>query len=198
MKMPMDKYSSFTDLLAEEVEGIDYRIELQDRGTEDLIMAPHGGRIEPGTSEIARSIAFKHLSLYLFEGIRPGLKHHELHVTSHKYDEPQALEAVRRSKRVLAIHGRADKGDIHTIWIGGRDTSAHEVVLSRLQSVGFKCQIQGGSLAGKHPNNICNRGTSARGVQLEIPRSLRDDLLENDDQLRNLSSELRKSLSELT
>ncbi|WP_443111142.1 poly-gamma-glutamate hydrolase family protein [Anderseniella sp. Alg231-50] len=196
--MPKDIYSSFTELLAKEVEGVDYRIELLDRGSENLIMAPHGGRIERGTSEIARSIASKHLSLYLFEGIRPGLEHHELHVTSHKYDEPQALWAVSKSMRVLAIHGRADRRDTQTIWIGGRDTSAHEVLLSRLQSAGFKCQIQSKSLAGKHSNNICNRGISARGVQLEIPRSLRDELLENDDQLRNLSTELRESMLELT
>lgn len=196
--MPNDKYFSFDALLAKEVEGEDYRIELLNRGSDNLIMAPHGGKIEPGTSEIARSIASDDLSFYLFEGIRPGLHHHELHVTSHRYDEPQAIVAAGRSTRVLAIHGRADKDDTQTIWIGGSDTSAHEVILYRLKSAGFKCQVQKGELAGIHQNNICNRGSSAKGVQLEISRSLRNELLNNDDQLDSLSRELRQSLSELT
>ena len=55
--MTADQYSSFKQLFEQEKPGIDYHIAVEDRGTDVLIMAPHGGRIEPGTSEIACDIA---------------------------------------------------------------------------------------------------------------------------------------------
>ena len=48
-----DRYSSFIDLAANEQVDIDYRIRVADRGSEAVILAPHGGWIEPETSEIA-------------------------------------------------------------------------------------------------------------------------------------------------
>ena len=81
--MPADRCSTFLALLSHETAGSDYRIEARHVTNSALVMAPHGGRIEPGTSEIARSVAQDDKSLYLFEGVRVGLRHHELHVTSH-------------------------------------------------------------------------------------------------------------------
>jgi phage replication-related protein YjqB (UPF0714/DUF867 family) len=34
-------------------------------------VAPHGGAIEPGTSEVAKQVADNDLSLFIFEGIKP-------------------------------------------------------------------------------------------------------------------------------
>jgi phage replication-related protein YjqB (UPF0714/DUF867 family) len=51
------------------------------------IIAPHGGKIEPGTSEIAAAIAGDDYSLYRFQGLRDRPRE-ELHITSAKFDEP--------------------------------------------------------------------------------------------------------------
>ena len=42
------------------------------RGSLVAIIAPHGGKIEPGTSEIVRSIAAEDYNFCAFEGIKPA------------------------------------------------------------------------------------------------------------------------------
>jgi hypothetical protein len=63
-----DRYARFAALAAEETLGVHYRIRLADRGTPFVVLAPHGGKIEPGTSQIAAAIARDDDSLYGFEG----------------------------------------------------------------------------------------------------------------------------------
>ena len=64
-----DKYSSFAVLARHQIEGQDYRILFRKRNGARVIIAPHGGGIEPGTTEIADAIAGNDLSFYAFEGI---------------------------------------------------------------------------------------------------------------------------------
>ena len=53
-------------------EGIDFRISIVKRKASNIvIVAPHGGAIEPGTSEVATEVANNDLSLAIFEGIKP-------------------------------------------------------------------------------------------------------------------------------
>ena len=52
-----DKYRNFDQLSRNESSGIDFRILVRRARTAFAIVAPHGGGIEPGTSEIADSIA---------------------------------------------------------------------------------------------------------------------------------------------
>ena len=111
-----DQYSNFADLAAHERLGTDYRILVHDCGSMIAVIAPHGGRIEPGTSEIAGAVAGNDLSLYSFEGIRRGRAHGELHITSPRFDEPQALGLVAAVETAIAIHGRADTKD-PAVWV---------------------------------------------------------------------------------
>ena len=83
----MDTYNSFANLAKHAEEGRDFKVRTQERLGTTVIIAPHGGGIEPGTSEIAEAIAGNDLSLYLFEGIRDE-NNRELHITSTRFDEP--------------------------------------------------------------------------------------------------------------
>lgn len=190
--MTADRYSSFKQLYEQETPGIDYHIAVQDRGTDVLIMAPHGGKIEPGTSEIASDIAGEDLSLYCFEGLRTR-PHGDLHVTSHQYDESQAIDAVGKCEVVVAIHGRSDRDDPETVWLGGLDVMSLEKMEKQLRIAGFSAEIKSGVLAGAHPNNICNRGRTGSGVQLEIPKALRDELKARPARLRVFSEAIRRT-----
>ena len=69
-----DRYRRFADLAANECLGVDYRIRVEDRGTPFVILAPHGGWIEPGTSEIAEALAGTDLSFYAFEALKNGAR----------------------------------------------------------------------------------------------------------------------------
>ena len=68
--MAKDTYTSFEDLKSHEKINRDYRIWASDVGSPVAVMAPHGGRIEPRTSYIARAIARNVFNCYCFEGIR--------------------------------------------------------------------------------------------------------------------------------
>lgn len=132
-----DRYNSFSALRERETEGVDYRVRVESRSSPVAIIAPHAGFIEPATSEIALTIANGRFSLYRFEGLDPARLHHELHVTSENFDEPIANDLVANSAIVIAIHGRADREDPESSWIGGLDTSLRNLIVEALRRDGF-------------------------------------------------------------
>jgi phage replication-related protein YjqB (UPF0714/DUF867 family) len=59
-----DSYAGFADLAKQQVRGVDYQIEVHCRPASPVaIIAPHGGRIERRTSDIARAIAGEDFNL---------------------------------------------------------------------------------------------------------------------------------------
>lgn len=173
----MDQYSNFAELAANERDGVDYRIRVENRGAPVAIIAPHGGRIEPGTLEIASTIAGDTLSFYAFEALRAAGKRGSLHITSARFDEPQALALLRGAQKAIAIHGRADDGDRLTVSVGGLDTALRDEIVAALTAAGFAAAVvTRGNLAGRDSANICNRGATGAGVQLELSRTLRKQL----------------------
>lgn len=88
-----DKYINFQALADVCKEGADYSIICRNNASHVAVIAPHGGGIEPGTSEIARAIAGDDLSFYAFQGVRPE-KNSELHITSENFDEPRGIGLV--------------------------------------------------------------------------------------------------------
>lgn len=191
-----DLYTSFAELSANERYGEDFAIELSDRGSAFLIIAPHGGWIEPGTTEVAKAIAGADLSYYSFSGLKPDRPHGHLHVTSERFDEPQALELIAKATYVVAIHGMKDKPEGDDVWIGGRGTALKRAAFDTLTGLGFSARIRrpGETLAGLTAENICNKGSSKGGLQLEISRSLRDRLRAEPPLLTGFSESLRRAL----
>lgn len=63
MRQTPDKYGSFAELEKNELPTA-YRVVRIDRDSPVVVAAPHGGKIEPGTSDLARQIADDDLSLY--------------------------------------------------------------------------------------------------------------------------------------
>jgi phage replication-related protein YjqB (UPF0714/DUF867 family) len=185
-----DRYSSFAELAASEQIDVDYRIRIEDRGTSIIVIAPHGGHIEPGTSQIAAAIANAELSLYAFEGVRPGRPHGDLHITSTNFDEPNALNLVRRTQTAIAIHGRRDK-EGPSVWVGGLATFLRDKLVSALNSAGFDATIAKGHLAARDARDICNRGMSGAGVQFELARTLRGQLTADTHMMRAFCNAIR-------
>ena len=109
--MVADKYKNFMQLSAHETLDKDYRIKVNDLGTQISVVAIHGGRIEPRTSEIAQLIAKDRFNLYCFEGIKDK-KNQDLHITSHFFDEPRALKLISKSMTVAAIHAFKNRKEV--------------------------------------------------------------------------------------
>ncbi|HEU4322391.1 MAG TPA: poly-gamma-glutamate hydrolase family protein [Roseiflexaceae bacterium] len=175
-----DKYANFAELRANE-QSRDFRVVTKQRNSRTAIIAPHGGRIEPGTSETATAIAGQDLSLALFEGLKAEKNFEDLHITSTRFDEPQCMEVVARSDFVLAIHGKKRQQnavDEEIVYIGGLDLDLRELITRELELADFVVQIPGPGLQGIEPGNICNRGRRGRGVQFELTRGLRRSFFE--------------------
>ena len=166
-----DKYTNFEELSKNEDLNKDYRIFRRKGKTDSAVIAPHGGNIEPGTTEIGDAIAGKAHSFYTFEGIKPTTNS-ELHITSTSFDEPQGIKLVKESVNVLALHGCIGGDDI--VYIGGLDTALKESIQKNLLEAGFKTgEHDNPELRGINPYNICNRGEKGQGVQLELSAGLR-------------------------
>ncbi|MBN8951826.1 MULTISPECIES: poly-gamma-glutamate hydrolase family protein [unclassified Rhizobium] len=198
MTRPADRYTSFSALREHETEGVDYRIRIEDRSSRVAVIAPHGGFIEPATSEIAMEIAAESFSFYCFEGLSADRLHHELHLTSGHFDEPIGLSLVSQSLIVIAVHGRLDRGDPETSWVGGLDTSLGDRIVQALRQNDFAAvaRAKGEALAGAGVGNICNRGRRGAGVQLEIPRHIRDMLLADAGRLRRYAWSVRGAIEQ--
>jgi phage replication-related protein YjqB (UPF0714/DUF867 family) len=136
------------------------------------VIAPHGGRIEGRTSEIARLIAGDDHHVYLFEGLRTtGDNFDCLHLASHRFDEPRALDLISRCDTVVAVHGYAAPGP--EVLLGGLNERLKREVAGALVETGFSCVTDGHRFPGTDPRNICNRGRSGEGVQLELSEQFR-------------------------
>jgi phage replication-related protein YjqB (UPF0714/DUF867 family) len=166
-----DKYPDFATLSQSEQSGVDFQILVRRSRPAFALVAPHGGGIEPGTSEIADGIAGVENSCYAFEGLK-STGNADLHITSTRFDEPMCVNVVGVSEVVVTIHG--ENSDDGGVFVGGLDTDLGDELAAALQARGF--------VAGRHPDpdlqgieqeNLCNRGTSGGGVQLEISRGVR-------------------------
>lgn len=124
-----------------------------------------------GTSAIARAIAGPDFNLYVFEGIRRSGNYEALHLTSHLFDEPACLALIATCSVVVAVHGC--KGSQDKVLLGGLDRELKDQLSESLARAGLAFETEGHAFPARDPNNICNRGQSQKGVQLEVSGSLR-------------------------
>ena len=163
--------------------------------TQKIVMAIHGGGIEPGTSEIALAVAGYHpdtlvasvddLGLHdfwLFEGLLPS-GNGKLHVTASHYDEPIATELVQNARRCISLHGCSDTQANGKIQIGGLDFELRDIVLEELTIAGIPAEITTNKmLRGESPDNIANKTKILGCAQLEMGTSYRSSLFGTNTQ----------------
>ena len=133
------------------------------------IIAPHGGKIEPGTSSITREIAAQDYSYYVFEG-RKANNNGQLHITSSHFDEPLCLALIEQARIVLGIHGCQGEG---AIYVGGLNAPLADALFDALVEAGLPAHRHGHKFPGHSPTNICNRGATGEGAQLEMTPDMR-------------------------
>lgn len=163
-----DRYRKFEELNKCENE---FRVRVQDRASDVTIIAPHGGRIEPHTSEVAAIIAGDHYNLFCFDGLKEN-DNRDLHITSHRFDHPQALDLIRTSSYVVAVHGCTVNKPV--VYLGGLDKELIRQIIYELETRRINSEWGNYRFRGTHRHNICNRGRFERGVQLELSRGVRD------------------------
>jgi phage replication-related protein YjqB (UPF0714/DUF867 family) len=165
-----DKYANFAELKKGEPHS--YRIRSMPAISVTVVIAPHGGGTEPGTSEIAEAIAGKDYSFYAFEGIKND-GNRSLHITSTHFDEPTCLALISKADRVLAIHGEEEE-EGEAIYLGGRDEACINRMRETLVRHGFRVEKRAKpGLEGIEPMNICNRNKVGAGAQIELTNGYR-------------------------
>jgi phage replication-related protein YjqB (UPF0714/DUF867 family) len=174
-----DTYCNFAELARRQRSGIDYGVRVRRDEPAFAIVAPHGGGIEPGTSELADAIAGETCSFYAFDGLKSS-GNGVLHITSTRFDEPLCLLLLRDAATVVTLHGEESEEDGEGVFLGGLDKTLGARIGEALRRKGFDVRTHTDpNLQGCDPDNICNRGTSGRGVQLELSKAVRLTLFES-------------------
>jgi phage replication-related protein YjqB (UPF0714/DUF867 family) len=169
--------------------GRDFRIAFGDGNlARCLLAAPHGGGIEPGTSEIMRAIAEPGgWAWYEFAGFLRKANKENLHITSTQFDEPTLLSLLPRTNFLVTFHGANQTGDpvayIGGSWEAGRVTIRNTInaatTVHGILALDAATHARG-HLHGADPANLTNRGKLAQGIQIEFSRSARNLLFPPD------------------
>jgi phage replication-related protein YjqB (UPF0714/DUF867 family) len=170
----MIKYSTYEELERNQREGIDYQVHIREGDSGIAVVAPHGGGIELGTMEIAREVAGIEHTFYGFEGTKAE-DNSDLHLTSKEFDEPRLANIVSKEEIVLTVHGCEGEGEV--VYVGGLHKALKKKIHRLLSHEGFRARLSPDpKMGGKSPHNICNRGRSGAGVQLELSKGLRTQM----------------------
>ncbi len=190
----MDKYKSYAKLRMNERENVDFQIDVRRGRSSVAIIAPHGGKIEPGTSEIAAAIASTTHHFYSFAG-QKSRGNSDLHITSVHFNEPKCLRLIADCDFVVAVHGCGGSGQ--RVFLGGGDSTLCDAIKRELALAGFETgRHRHPGLQGTHKHNVCNRGRRGRVVQLEIQHGLRNLVVKDQTVLQRLADAVRGALSE--
>ncbi len=165
-----DSYANYSELAADRVEGVDYEIISRDTDSDTAVIAIHGGAIEPGTSELAETVAGDEYDFYTFYGMMPS-DNLSLRITSTNFDEPIARNLVEESDRTLSIHGFT--GSTELTYVGGRDQDMVDRLKKSLAAAGFEVADAPMRLAATDVLNICNDNALKAGAQIEISAAQR-------------------------
>ena len=167
-----DDYPNFRQLEESNQVGRDFAVIWNDRNSPVVVMAIHGGGIEPGTDRIAREVAGKNYSFYAFMGLRVR-DNRCLHIPSNHFDEPFAVRLVQKALIAVSIHGSRDSRPV--LFIGGRHQQLKQTLLEGFKGSPIQADMYPkSSLSGQDRWNICNRCQTGRGVQLELSAGLRN------------------------
>lgn len=178
-----DTYANFAELDAAEPNS--YTIATRNINTSDtvasrtIIFTPHGGGIEPGATEIADAISNASTGpdydFYSFTGVKSS-NNSTLHITSTNFDEPTCETMVEATNRTISIHGCS--GATAIVYVSGLDTNLRNAIANELTDAGFTVSTTPPShLAGTSANNISNRNSVGRGVQMELSKALREQMM---------------------
>ena len=177
-QVPADELSE--DQAREKGELIEKRVD-DGRSQELLILAPHGGEIEPYTDREAehllKSLPMKAPAAWICKGFRPnpkGSASQRWHITSSDISEasyPQLGRVGNRKYRfVVSFHGMTEE----RILIGGlAPTSLRSEIRDAIReaindlAVPVDLARVGDSFAGSEPSNIVNRYATDGGIQIE-------------------------------
>lgn len=186
------KLSSYKELLTTKKEGTDFEVKTRSAPVNILVMAIHGGTIEPATTELADAVAGDKFSFYSFSGLTDDYL--GLHLTSTDFDEPRLSTLTHVAEKCLSFHGLKDNEV--DFCVGGahaQKRKAYVLLLSQKFPKWRSCELCCPPNSGTSKNNVVNRCKSD-GVQIEMGQRLREEIRQNPIFLKELSKVLQDEL----
>lgn len=189
-KIPKDYYSDFYEFSKNHREGIDYKIEIEDKNLACSVFAIHGGKLEKGTSKLAKEIARDIANLYIFNSLM-AKDVYKSHITSTKYNEIRAIDLAKKSSISISIHAMREDEEI--VCIGGLNKELSMNLNDELNKSGFTTEYPCKRLPGISKKNIVNLSKN-NGVQLEISAKLIEKLDKDPNKLLKFINSMRAAL----
>jgi phage replication-related protein YjqB (UPF0714/DUF867 family) len=199
------------------VPGRDFRVAFGDSKIDRcLLIAPHGGGIEPGSSEIMRAVAEAGgWAWYEFAGFLRQGNTEALHITSTGFNEPTLAPLLARAPFVVTFHGASPK-DQPVVYVGGKWERGRQAIAESINRTSRNHGIHATDatatdaathLRGLEATNLTNRGKLGEGVQLEFSRGARNLLFPpnasrearglGSSQLRSLADSIHSAIERL-
>jgi phage replication-related protein YjqB (UPF0714/DUF867 family) len=161
------------------VLGRDFRISFGDANIEKcLLVVPHGGGIEPGTSEIMRAVAkLGNWAWYEFAGYLRQGNREALHVPSTEFDEPTLLSLRLRAGFCVEFHGTSQTGS-PLVYVGGTWDAGRRIMGGAINLFSEKHGINAvdpmSQISSLQEPTPAVRGKRADSVKLEFSRETRN------------------------
>jgi len=181
-----EPYSSYSQLVLNTTQEIDYIVDVQQPSQEMALVAIHGGAIEPLTGEIVRAVAGERYSHYVFDG-RRDYEIEALRIPLLRYDEMRLKALLQRSLAAVVIDGSPEQESVVHLGGGNRPLLAH--VRAALEDLGWapeRLTLPGASYTPGRLYNWPKHG----GVLIELSRGLRQSLLKGplDERFRDATA----------
>ncbi|MEN6519648.1 MAG: poly-gamma-glutamate hydrolase family protein [Armatimonadota bacterium] len=165
------KYASFSELSREEKPDVDFRVAYRPGRKSFLLTAPHGGAIEPGSTEIAAALAGDQFGLYTFNGLKRDSS--VLYLPSTNFDEPELVRVTNIYSTTISVH--VISGTDRLVYIGGRYRQLTSLISQSLKEKGYDVKPLPETSPAFSMSNFINK-TAAGGVQLEISSALAEKM----------------------
>jgi phage replication-related protein YjqB (UPF0714/DUF867 family) len=184
-------------------------------GSDVIVIAIHGGRIESYTSEISLDLAnSRNWDRYIFSGhgrpqclLSPKSNFRTLHITSSRFNDQEAIDLVKRHSKSVSIHGYLEanrpKYPPGVICVGGKNENQIEAFINYVKAnrAAFSSQDGGYELRPINTPKKVKEKKSGYCVDPEPPLKGTDDMnivnrnSKNQGLQLELSSTMRKNLA---
>lgn len=165
------KYSSYTELSREQRPNIDFKVTYRPGAKSFLITAPHGGNIEPGSTEIADAIASDKFGFYAFNGLKRDSS--DLYLPSTSFDEPELVRVTKNYGTTISVH--IIEGSERLVYVGGRFRQLSSAISQVLAGKGYPVKPLPETSVAYNMSNFINK-TAVGGVQIEITTALASEM----------------------
>ena len=160
-------YRDLAQLVLHTRQGIDYRVDVVNRGGVAAIVAAHGGCIEPLTSELATALAGDEYSLFDFHGLVEGPR---LRVPIVSFSELRLTSLLQGGKTAVSVDGI--RGNEPVAHVGGANQRLASLARASLMAADIQAKNAIAPKLVESPSRFFNQ-PSEGGIHIELTEALR-------------------------